>query len=117
MILIIRSGCLAGSNGEWEVDEVEVNSRMQHRHAYQLKKRETDDALKITCDTFDLPFLPTSETPQPASEKANSQEPPGMSETEEVHVIPEPQVPRPARTRRPPRRLEMDSQRKKYFIV
>ena len=89
---------------------------MQHRHANQLRKRETDDALKIMCDTFDLPFLPPSETPQAASEKANSPEPPDMPETEEVHVSPEPQETRPARTRRPPRRLEMDSQRKKYLI-
>ena len=37
-------------------------------------------------------------------------EPPDMPETEEVHVSPEPQEPRPARTRPPPRRLEMDSQ-------
>ena len=99
------------------VYEVEVRGKMQHRHANQLRKRETDDALKIMCDTFDLPFLPPSETPQAASEKANSPEPPDMPETEEVHVIPEPQEPRPARTRRPPRRLEMDSQRKKYLIV
>ena len=99
------------------VYEVEVRGKMQHRHANQLRKRETDDALKIMCDTFDLPFLPPSETPQAASEEANSPEPPDMPETEEVHVIPEPQEPRPARTRRPPRRLEMDSQRKKYLIV
>ena len=84
---------------------------MQYRNANQLRKRDTDDALKIMCDTFDLPSLPPSETPQAASEKANSQEPPHMSKPGEVHVSPEPQVPRPAR------RLEMDSQRKKYLIV
>ena len=50
------------------------------------------------CDTFDLPFLPPGETPQAASEKATSPEPPDMLETEEVHVSPEPQEPRPART-------------------
>ena len=84
------------------VYEVEVRGKMQHRHANQLRKRETDDALKIMCDTFDLPFLPPSETPQAASEKANSPEPPDMPVTEEVHVSPEPQERRPARTRRPP---------------
>ena len=99
------------------VYEVEVRGKMQHRHANQLRKRETDDALKIMCDTFDLPFLPPSETPQAASEKANNPEPPDMPEIEEVHISPEPQEPRPARTRRPPRRLEMDSQMKKYLIV
>ena len=74
------------------VYEVEVNGRMQHRHANQLRKRETlmrDDALKIMCDTFDLPSLPPCETPQAASEKANSPEPPEKPETEEVHVSPE----------------------------
>ena len=93
------------------VYEVEVNGGMQHRHANQLRKREADDALKIMCDAYDLTFLPLSETPQAAYEKRNSPEPPDMPETEEVHVSLEPQVPRP------PRRLEMDSQRMKYLIV
>ena len=66
------------------VYEVEVNGRMQHLRTNQLRKRETDDALKIMCDTFDFPFLPPSETPQAASEKANSPEPPDMPKTEEV---------------------------------
>ena len=90
--------------------EVEVNGRIQHRHSNQLRKRDTDEALKMMCGTFDLPFIPPSETSHEAYEKRNSPEPSDMPETEEVHVSPEPQVPRPARTRRPPRRLEMDSQ-------
>ena len=80
------------------VYEVEVRGKMQHPPSNQLRKREIDDALKIMCDTFDLPFLPPSETPQAASEKANSPEPPDMPETKEVLVSPEPQEPRPART-------------------
>ena len=46
-----------------QVYDVEVNGKMQHHHA---NKREnaveaicllTDDALKLMCNTFDLPFL------------------------------------------------------------
>ena len=79
------------------VYEVEVRGKMQHRHANQLRERETDDALKIMCDTF----LPPSEITQAASEKANSPEPLDMPENKEIYVSPmvqpEQQVPRPAR--------------------
>lgn len=91
-----------------------------------MRKRETNDALKIMCNTFDFPFLRPSEegisqgVPKAASEETNNPKPPDTPDNEKVHVNPteqpEPQE-RPISTRRLPRRLEMDSKRKKYLIV
>ena len=109
-----------GRMSQTETGKTCPRSRSQWQNATSSHKSVEEARYRwcmIIYDTFNLSFLPPSETPQAASEKANSSEPPDLSETKEVDVSPEPQVPRPARTRQLPRRLEMYSQRKRYLIV
>ena len=93
--------------------DVRSSNKIVRRHANQLRPRSVDDALNVMLETFNLPVLPLS---KPHMEPGSSNPVVTDSVTrdeEDVLAGPE-QTPRQKRKRRPPRRLELDTSRKKY---
>ena len=97
-----------------------MNGKVLRRHCNQLRKRATDDAFKILTEAFDIPLLPLNRTTQTTPENNVGSSLSDVSENkDDAQVVPvdQPLKTRPTRNRRPPRRLEMDTARKKYLIV
>ena len=92
---------------------VRSSNKIVRRHANQLRPRSVDDTLNVMLETFNLPLLPLS---KPHMEPGSSNPVVTDSVTrdeEDVLAGPE-QTPRQKTKRRPPRRLELDTSRKKY---
>ena len=94
------------------VYDVQVDRKVMCRHANQLRPRETEEALKVLCDSFDLTDVTGNKDVQDATEDITQEL---VEDAQAADVINTPVGPsRPRRMCRPPKRLDMDSSKKKY---